>query len=198
LAVRIGASRDMEVCGEASDAAEALELLASTNPHLVIVDLALKDSHGLDLIKDIRRRGDEPKILVISAYDETFFAERALRAGAQGYINKQELRGKINDAIHAVLSGQLYVSKDMTRRMMEQAINVLRREARGVEGLTDREIVVFEMIGRGTSTRKIAEQLGLSVHTIETHREKIRAKLGLENSAELMQRAVQWLLEKGA
>jgi DNA-binding NarL/FixJ family response regulator len=192
LAVRIGASRDMEVCGEASDAAEALELLASTNPHLVIVDLALKDSHGLDLIKDIRRRGDEPKILVISAYDETFFAERALRAGAQGYINKQELRGKINDAIHAVLS------KDMTRRMMEQAINVLRREARGVEGLTDREIVVFEMIGRGTSTRKIAEQLGLSVHTIETHREKIRAKLGLENSAELMQRAVQWLLEKGA
>ena len=195
LIARISAQPDLEVCGEASDVDQALSLASITRPALMIVDLALKGGNGLDLIKKVKAGDVSPKILVVSAYEEVFFAERALRAGAQGYINKQELPGSIIDAIRKVLRGELYLSANMTQRLAGQALSG-SAASRGVEGLSDRELQIFQLIGHGNSTRLIAEQLHLSIHTIESHREKIRIKLGLRNGTELLQSAVQWVLEK--
>lgn len=195
LIARISAQPDLEVCGEASDVDQALSLASITRPALMIVDLALKGGNGLDLIKKVKAGDVSPKILVVSAYEEVFFAERALRAGAQGYINKQELPGSIIDAIRKVLRGELYLSANMTQRLAGQALSG-SAAPRGVEGLSDRELQIFQLIGHGNSTRLIAEQLHLSIHTIESHREKIRIKLGLRNGTELLQSAVQWVLEK--
>ena len=193
LRARIAAQPDFEVCGEASDAEEALKLLEATRPEIMIIDLALKSGNGLDLIKRVRMRGAGPKVLVVSAYEEALFAERALRAGAQGYLNKQELQGTIIEALRALQRGELYLSPTFARRLAGQ---VSRRVARsGAEALTDRELQVFQLIGQGRSTRSIAELLHLSVHTIETHRENIRRKLELRNGAELVQQAVLWNLE---
>jgi DNA-binding NarL/FixJ family response regulator len=196
LAARISMQPDLQICGEASDADQALSLVESTRPAIMIVDLALKRGSGLNLIKTVKAGGAGPRILVVSAYDESLFAERALRAGARGYINKQELQGSIIAAIRALLRGELYLSPNMTERLAHQAVsgNVA---SRGVEGLSDRELQIFQLIGRGDSTRSIAEQLHLSIHTIESHREKIRIKLNLRSGSELLQRAVQWLLEYG-
>ena len=194
LAARIAAQPDLEVCGEATDIDEAMAMVRSTHPALLIVDLALKASSGLDLIKRIAAIPGGPKMLVVSAYDESLFAERALRAGAHGYIHKQELQGSVIDAIRAVLRGEQYLSVAMTQRLAGQAIS--RKSAPlGIEGLTDREMQVFELIGRGISTRAIAGQLHLSVHTIESYREKLRLKLQLRDGTELVQRAVQWALQ---
>lgn len=195
LAARIAAQPDMSVCCEADDVESALECLRKTDADLVIVDLALKDSHGLNLIKRIRSRDSRTKLLVISAYDESLFAERAMRAGAQGYVNKQELQDKVIDAIRTVLNGQLYLSTDLMARLAGQAIGSRKRGKAGVDALSDRELEVFQLIGQGKSAREIAEQLDISVHTIDSHREKIRAKLSLKNGAELMRYAVQWVLE---
>ena len=194
LTARISAQPDMEVCGEAADVDEALALLHTVNPALMIVDLALKSSHGVDLIKKVRREGAQTKMLVVSAYDESLFAERALRAGADGYINKQEAQEKVIDAIRVLLRGERYLSAEMTQRLLGQALSG-KPDRHGVANLSDRELEIFRLIGLGKSTRSIAQQLHLSVHTIETHRENIRAKLDLRNAAELMQRAVQWVLE---
>jgi DNA-binding NarL/FixJ family response regulator len=194
LVARIAAQPDLEICGQGTDSDEALTAIRDTRPAIVIIDLALKRGSGLDLIKRAKELGDPPKMLVVSAYDESLFAERALRAGAQGYINKQELQGSIIDAIRAVLRGELYLSAAITQRLAKQAL-AGQSALHGVDALTDREIQVFELIGRGNPTRAIAEQLHLSVHTIESHREKIRIKLNLANGAELMRHAVQWILE---
>jgi DNA-binding NarL/FixJ family response regulator len=196
LAARISAQADLEVCGQASDIDQALSLVATMRPAIMIVDLALKHENGLDLIKRVKASAAGPKILVVSAYEEAFFAERALRAGAQGYINKQELPGSIIEAIRTLLRGELYLSAEMTQRLAGQALSG-KLASRGVEGLSDRELQIFQLIGRGRSTRSIAEQLHLSIHTIETHREKIRIKLKLRNGTELLQQAVQWTLESG-
>jgi DNA-binding NarL/FixJ family response regulator len=196
LTARISAQRDLEICGQASDIDQALSLAGSTQPAIMIVDLALKRGSGLELIKKVRAGGASPRILVVSAYAEALFAERALRAGAQGYLNKQEAPGSIIEAIRVLLRGELYLSAGMAQRLAGQALsgNVA---SRGVEGLSDRELQIFQLIGRGNGTRAIAEQLHLSVHTIESHREKIRIKLDLRNGIELLQRAVQWTLENG-
>jgi DNA-binding NarL/FixJ family response regulator len=194
LAARISAQSDLEVCGEASDTDEALALIRATQPMLVIVDLALKSGSGLDLIKKLMAEAPQAKILFVSAYEESLFAERTLRAGAHGYINKQELQGKVIEAIRAVLRGEHYLSAEMAQRLMAQAI-AGKPLPRGADALTDRELQIFELIGQGKSTRSIAQQLHLSVHTIESHRENIRAKLSLRNGTELVQRAVQWRLE---
>lgn len=193
LTVRISAQPDMEVCGEAADIAEALALLASAKPTLMIVDLALKTGHGLSLISKASRRAPETKMLVVSAYDESLFVARALRAGAHGYINKQEAQEKVIEAIRVVLRNERYLSTEMAQRLIGRAIE--GSTPHGVESLSDRELEIFELIGRGNSTRSIAQQLELSVHTVETHREKIRAKLDLRNGSELVQHAVQWVLE---
>lgn len=198
LAVRISNQPDLEVCGEAANVSDALQLVEQLQPDLVIIDISLKDGHGLDLIKQIRLRDERVKMLVSSMHDEALFAERALRAGAMGYINKQEAPEKVVAAIRQVLVGKMVFSSQMTERMLHRAVGrPLQVRQSPIETLTDRELEVFELIGRGLTTRKIANQLGLSVHTIETHREKIKSKLKLKNSAELGRQALQWVLESG-
>ncbi|MBS0419263.1 MAG: response regulator transcription factor [Proteobacteria bacterium] len=196
LAARISAQPDMEVCGEADDIESAMELIAASRPALVIVDIALRDGHGIDLIKRIVAAGIDTRMLVVSAYDESLFAERALRAGALGYINKQELQGKVVEALRTVLRGERYLSSAMAQRLIAQAIGS-RAAQGGTEALTDRELQIFQLVGRGKSTREIANELNVSVHTIDSHREHIRAKLDLRSGTELIQRAVQWHIENG-
>jgi len=196
LAARINAQPDMEVCGEAADIESALELIVAKRPALVIVDIALRDGHGIDLIKRIVAAGVNTRMLVVSAYDESFFAERALRAGALGYINKQELQGQVIEALRTVLRGERYLSAAMAQRLIAQAIGSKVAQG-GTEALTDRELQIFQLIGRGKSTREIANDLNVSVHTIDSHREHIRAKLDLRTGTELIQRAVQWHIENG-
>jgi DNA-binding NarL/FixJ family response regulator len=196
LAARIAAQPDMEVCGEAADIESALELIVTKRPSLVIVDIALRNGNGIDLIKRIVAAGVNTRMLVVSAYDESFFAERALRAGALGYINKQELQGQVVEALRTVLRGERYLSAVMSQRLIAQAIGSKVAHG-GTETLTDRELQIFQLIGRGKSTREIAQELSVSVHTIDSHREHIRAKLDLHNGTELIQRAVQWHIENG-
>jgi DNA-binding NarL/FixJ family response regulator len=196
LAARITAQPDMEVCGEAADIESALELIVTQRPSLVIVDIALRNGNGIDLIKRIVSAGVNTRMLVVSAYDESLFAERALRAGAHGYINKQELQSQVVEALRTVLRGERYLSSVMSQRLIAQAIGSKVAHG-GTETLTDRELQIFQLIGRGKSTREIAQELSVSVHTIDSHREHIRAKLDLRNGTELIQRAVQWHIENG-
>ncbi len=195
LASRIALQPDLEVCGEAADVDQALTLVRNTRPAVVLLDLALRSGNGLELIKRITSARGGPKVLVISAYDEELYAERALRAGAHGYINKQELQVSILEAIRRLLDDELFLSPHMTRRLAGRALSRAPSPGSGVAALTDRELQIFELIGRGHTTRWIAQELGLSIHTIESHREKIRLKLALRNGTELLQQAVLWVLE---
>ncbi len=196
LAARISAQPDMQVCGEADDVAQGFASFVAESPDLTIVDLSLKTGHGLDLIKEVLVHTPKAKILVISAYDETLYAERALRAGAMGYIGKEECRESVISAIRAVLEGRRYLSPDMTQRLVGQAIAGRdSTPATPLVKLTDRELQVFQLIGQGLTSGAIARQLHLSSHTIDTHREKIKLKLNLKSGAELTQQAVQWVLE---
>jgi DNA-binding NarL/FixJ family response regulator len=196
LRARIAAHADMAVCGEAADVSQALTAFKAVKPDLVIVDLALKTGHGLELIKELRACDPLVKILVVSAYDESLYAERALRAGALGYISKEKCRESVIDAIRAVVDGRRYLSPQMTERLVGRAIAGRDPQAvSGVEQFTDRELQVFQLIGQGLTSSAIARQLYLSSHTIDTHREKLKLKLNLKTGAELTQRAVQWILE---
>jgi DNA-binding NarL/FixJ family response regulator len=188
---------DLFVCGEAGDADEAIRALDAKKPDLVIVDLSLKESSGLELIKRIKSRNSAAKMLVSSMFDESLYAERVLNAGALGYVSKQEAMEKVIEAIRCVLSGRVYLSAAMSDRMLHRlARDHQAIERSPVETLSDRELEVFEMIGRGRTTAEIAGQLHLSVKTVETHREKVKAKLGLKTAAELYQHAVRWVLEQ--
>lgn len=187
---------DLEVCGEAADAATALELVEGRAPDLMLIDVSLRGSSGLELIKQVAARPSPPKMLVISMHDEMLFAERALRAGALGYVNKEEAPDTVIEAIRHALAGKVYLSDRMTDRVLQllaRSDHELERPAES--SLSDRELEVFGHIGRGTGTREIAERLGLSVKTIETYRENIKRKLGLESNTELIRRAVQWVLQ---
>jgi len=187
---------DLVVCGEAADAVEALRQVDALDPDLVIIDISLKQGHGLELIKRIRTRDKPIKMLVCSMHDEALFAERALRAGAMGYLNKEEATEKVIDAIREVLRGKVYLSADMTERLLGRAVKAGKPLARlSNESLSDRELAVFEMLGQGLTTGAIADKLQLSVKTIETYREHIKSKLDLKNSAELGRHAAQWVLE---
>lgn len=199
LAARIARQPDMAVCGEAEDVPDALEIVKATNPDLAIIDLSLKSGQGLDLIKKIKARGHDTKMLVSSMYDESLYAERALRAGALGYINKQEVSEKIISAIRQVMEGKIYLSKPMTERLLQRAIGSTPTLVQSpMETLSNRELEIFKMIGKGMTTRQIAGDLHLSVKTVETHRENIKGKLNLPNSAELSREAVHWVIENGA
>ncbi len=184
---------DLEVCGEAEDRTQALEVIKITKPDLVIVDLALKNSHGLELVKDITALYPKLRTLVVSMHDEFVNAERVIRAGSSGYITKQEATTKILLAVRCVLSGEIYLSPQAAAQI---ASKVAGRSRAGsgltVDGLADRELQVFELIGRGHSTRQIAEQLKLDVSTIETYRARIKEKLNLKDSVELLQHAISW------
>jgi DNA-binding NarL/FixJ family response regulator len=197
LNARISSQSDLVVCGESSSAGEALAMMREKAPDLVIVDLKLKKGHGLELIKEIRNQDPDIKVLVVTAYEESLYCERALRAGALGYLTKLEAPGEFLDAVRAVLAGRRYLSEEMAGRLVEQAIEGKKRKAGAdpVQSLSDRELEVFELIGQGMTTSAIARHLHLSVHTIESHREKIRFKLKLKDGSELLRRAVQWVLE---
>lgn len=199
LAGRIDRQDDMQVCGEAESVDEALALVKEATPNVLIIDIQLSESHGIDLIKEVHSRFPSVKMLVVSAFDESLFAERALRAGAHGYLNKRELHGNVVKALRTVMDGGRYLSQEMTQKLVGQAIcRVDPGQSDPVLRLSDRELQVFCLIGQGKTTGAIARQLHLSPHTIDSHREKIRNKLGLNNSAELTQSAVQWVLENGA
>ena len=197
LATRIALQPHMEVCGEAATEDEAITLLRQTGPDLVLVDIALKSGHGIDLVKQIKLRHPKVKTLVVSGFQESLYAERSLRAGALGYLNIQESNEKVIDAIRTVLRGEHFVSADISRRLINQSLGVVNTMKTPIECLTDRELEILRMIGEGLTSGTIAEQLFLSPHTIDTHRNNIKRKLGLNNAAELSRAAVQWLLENG-
>lgn len=187
---------DLEVCGEASDAPKALSLIGRCKPDLVILDISLKHSHGLELLKDLKALQPELSVLVLSMHDETLYAERALRAGAMGYITKQEATVNVLSAIRKVLSGEVYISAQMSARMMRKMIGREEIAARSpLDVLADREMEVYQMIAQGMGTRQIAEELRLGIKTVESYRARIREKLGLADGDELRQHAVRWLLD---
>jgi len=195
LAQLIESQERLTICGEASDANEATQKLPLLEPDLMIVDISLEGVNGIELIKRIRAKNDKVKILVSSMHDESIYAERALRAGATGYVNKVVATETVIEAIRTVLSGEHYFSADLTGELMKRVVSGNVGEGSPVNTLSDREIEVFEKIGKGMMTREIAELLKLSVKTIETHREHIKIKLRLRNAAELTRAAVQWVLE---
>ena len=196
LANLIDAEDDLEVCAQVESADEALAALPGARPDVVVIDVALGERSGLELVKDVRARWPDMPMLVLSMHDEMLFAERALRAGAKGYIMKQEATEKVMEGIRRVLAGELYVSEKMAARLMTQAVsNKGAPEENPLARLSDRELEVFTMIGHGLGTREIAGKLILSVKTVEAHREHIKEKLNLKNGTELMRYAVQYTLE---
>lgn len=199
LAQLVADEPDLEVCGEAENAARALESIPKLSPHLVLADITLPDKNGLELIKDILALVPGVQILVISMHEESFYAERVLRAGARGYIMKHESGQRLLAAIRRVLSGGIYVSEQISARILE------RFSGQGGEGggspvqkLTDREFEVFQLVGEGKTTREIAELLHLSSKTIEVHRLNIKQKLGLKHASDLIRSAVRWVEGRAA
>ncbi len=192
LAQLINRQPGLKVCGVAESAGQALGLIQSLTPDLAIVDISLRDSDGIELMKELRSRFPQLWVLALSIHDETFFAERALRAGARGYVMKQEPTDKIMKAIRSVLNGEIYVSEKISTRMLHQVVNGSRDTCSSpLERLSDRELQVFRLIGRGYGTREIAQELRLSVKTIETYRAHIMEKLELRGASELVKCAVQ-------
>jgi DNA-binding NarL/FixJ family response regulator len=198
LALRIGRQRDLEVCGEAADPNEALRLVADTQPDVAVVDISLKTGNGIELIKRIKDRNDQVRMLVWSMHSESLYAERALRAGALGYVNKDQATDKIVDAIRRVLAGKVYLSDEMAEKLLHRAVGTREDLTRSpLDALADRELEVLRLIGQGVKTADIAERLHLSVKTIETYRDRIRHKLNLADGTELAHYATQWILEHG-
>lgn len=199
LALRIGRQPDLEVCGEAADMSEAVRLVADSQPDLVVIDISLKTGNGIDLIKRIKDRNDRVRMLVWSMHSESLYAERALRAGALGYINKDQATDKIVEALRQVLAGKVYLSDAMAERMLHRAVGGGRDEVTRspLEALADRELEVFRLIGQGLKTAEIAKRLHLSVKTVETYRDRIRQKLDLSDGTKLAHYATQWMLENG-
>jgi DNA-binding NarL/FixJ family response regulator len=199
LAIRISTQRDLEVCGEAADMAEALRLIAATDPDVAVIDIALKDGNGIDLIKRIKDRNDRVRMLVWSMYGEDLYAERALRAGALGYLNKEHATDEIVNAIRQVLAGKVYLNRIMTEKLLKRAVGDTgpSLERSPVEALSNRELEVLRLIGQGLKTQEVAERLHLSPKTVETHRDRIRAKLDLKDGHELGRYAQRWVLENG-
>lgn len=184
---------DLEVCAEAASAADALSAMKKSEPDLAIVDLRLKDSSGLDLIKDIRIRHGNVPVLVLSMRDEGLYAERVLRAGARGYVTKEEGPDKILQGIRKVLQGHIYLSDRMASKVLaKMAEGPGEPGASPVAALSDRELAVFELIGAGLATRQIAEQLHISPKTVESHREHIKDKLKLDTATDLLKHAIEW------
>ena len=199
LVSRIGRQPDLEVCGEAADMSEALRLVADTQPDLAVIDISLKTGSGIDLIKRIKDRNDSVRMLVWSMHSESLYAERALRAGALGYINKDQATDKIIEAIRRVLEGNVFLSDAMAEKMLHRAVGGGRKEVTRspLDVLADRELEVFRLIGQAVKTAEIAKRLHLSVKTVETYRDRIRRKLDLSDGTELAHYTTQWVLENG-
>jgi DNA-binding NarL/FixJ family response regulator len=198
LAQLIDRQPDMKVCGEAGDPAEALRQLAKTKPDLVLTDLTMPGRSGLEFVKDLRAANPAIAILVISMHDEAVYAERALRAGARGYIMKGAGGENLLTALRQVLRGDVYVSPQMSARILANLSgNKPRGSSSPIEKLTDREFEVFQLIGQGKSTRDIAEQLHLSPKTVDVHRTHLKEKLELKDATALIRHAVRWVETQG-
>lgn len=193
LAELISRQEDLTVCAETGDGNSALELMKTLQPDLAIIDVSLGNANGLDLIKSMQRQDPLLPLLVLSMHDENLYAERALRAGARGYLMKQEASNRILDAIRRVLKGETVVSEAIKDRLLVQLVrSESAAPASPLERLSDRELQVFQLIGSGFATSHIARKLCLSVKTIETYREKLKQKLNLSSGAELLQQAIVW------
>jgi len=194
MAQLIDQQSDLMVCGEAGTAESALGAVESLTPQLVVVDITLPGKPGLELIKDLKSSNPNLPVLVVSMHDESLYAERTLRAGARGYLMKNEGGDRLLEGIRAVLDGKVFVSPAISSKILDELSGgrTRRRDQDGLSGLTDREFEVFQFIGQGLTTREIGEHLHMSAKTVETHRLHIRAKLGLKSGPELIKYAVRW------
>jgi DNA-binding NarL/FixJ family response regulator len=193
LALLINQETDLTVCGEAEEMYSALSAIQAVRPDILIVDISLNGPDGLELLKNIRLGAPRLPVLILSMHDESIYAERALRAGANGYIMKQEATEKVLVALRRILSGEIYVSDRIANSMLRHYVRgVNPSEHSSISDLTDRELEVFRLIGEGHGTRQIAETLHLSVKTVESYQAHIKEKLSLRSARELVQHAVQW------
>jgi DNA-binding NarL/FixJ family response regulator len=199
LALFIEREPDLTVCGEAEDATSALQAIRESTPDFVILDISLDGRDGLELLKTLRAGHPNLPVLVLSMHDESVYAERSLRAGANGYIMKQEAADKVITAIRQILGGDVYLSDRLTKRMLQQFVNGSISPRDPLAKLSDRELEVFRLIGAGHGTRQIADELHVSTKTVESYQAHIKEKLALRNARELVQHAVEWSLNaKGA
>ena len=189
----INQQSDLVVCGETESAPRALQAIAEALPEVAIVDISLKDSSGIELIKNLKEAQPNVAVLVLSMHDESLYAERALRAGAKGYVMKRETTKKVIDGIRQVLEGKLFVSDAVKEAMAVRLVEGKPHEARSpVEQLSDRELEVFEMLGRGLGTRQIAEALRVSIKTVQVYCARTKEKLNVANATELLREAIRW------
>lgn len=196
LGTLINQQTDMKICGEAEAAPEALSKIEHLKPDVVIVDIMLSSGSGLELIKDIRRVSPESISLVLSMHDELTYADRALRAGARGYVSKRDTTKRIVNAIREVSAGRVYVSSDVQAQITERYLGN-KSHASDVNALSDRELEVFRMLGQGEDTRRISDSLGISIKTVQVYCTRVREKLGLAGHHELMREAIRWWQHEG-
>jgi DNA-binding NarL/FixJ family response regulator len=188
----INEETDFEVCGLAASARDGLELAGKLSPRIAVVDISLDGSSGLELIKDLKAQYPKVDVLVLSMHDETLYAERAMRAGASGYIMKREATGRVLDALRAVLSGGLFFSNAVNAQLAQKLVQGTTNKPTMIEALSDRELEVFQLLGRGYSTRQISEQMNISFKTVQAFCARIKDKLNLTNINELIFHAVRW------
>lgn len=199
LATLINKDLGMTVCGEADNIKDAMRLLLETKPDAAIVDITLRGSSGLELLKDMKAQGINIPVLVLSMHDEELYAERALRAGAQGYVTKHEASAEVVNAIRAVMDGEVYASRRITSKILQRVTKgTAPPELDGLALLADRELEVFHMLGRGKTTKEIAHALNLGESTVETYRARIKEKLQLSTATELYLRASEWVREQAS
>jgi DNA-binding NarL/FixJ family response regulator len=197
LATLLRQQPDFEVCGQAEDARDAFATMLANPPDVAIVDLSLKTSSGLDLIKELSDRLPETQVIVLSMHEEIFYAERAMRAGARGYVTKRESTHRIVEAIHEVQAGRLYANAELLAKLAERIVGRNQSNQPGsVETLSDRELEVFRRLGEGQANRLIAEELHLSIKTVQAYCARIKDKLGLANASELAREAIRWADQK--
>jgi DNA-binding NarL/FixJ family response regulator len=199
LALLINQQPDLTVCGEAEEVHDALQKIAICKPDIVIVDISLNGPDGLELLKTVRARDASLPILILSMHDESIYAERALRAGANGYIMKQEATETVLAALRRIINREIYVSEKVASKMLRRFISGSATARQSpIADLSDRELEVFRLIGEGHSTRRIAEELHLSVKTVESYQAHIKEKLSLRSARELVQHAIQWAISERA
>ena len=203
IADAVGAQPDMDLVGLAGSADEAFDLIRNARPDVAVVDISLGDAHGLDLVQNLRAEVETLEVVVFSMYDEAVYAERALRAGARGYVRKSEPTAAVTEAIRAAAAGEIYLARRAASRILSKVAfgGTGRSESPGgepgLEDLTDREMAVFQLLGQGRPPEEIADRLNLSRKTVETYRRRAKEKLGFESVTELLQFAIQWTYSQG-
>ncbi len=194
LADTINGKTGLELCGIAKSAKETFAILETVQPDVAVIDISLEDVHGLDLVQNLRAQYPELRVVVFSMYDESVYAERAIRAGASGYVMKSEPTQNVVDAIRCVAQGEIHLSRRMATRFLSKILQGSKKQSRSpIDELTDREMAVFQMLGEGHGVPEIAQRLTLSRKTVETYRRRAKEKLGFASVSELLQYAIQWM-----